>query len=56
MLEGYKMNESEFLIYHYSANNQEWQDITKRVIWLTRDINAWCVRFIGSDKYYHISF
>ena len=50
------MNESEFLIYHYSSKNEQWYDATKNVVWFSDDNNAWRVKFKSSDDFYHVSY
>ena len=50
------MNESEFLIYHYSSKNEQWYDATKNVVWFSEDNNAWSVKFKSSDDFYHVSY
>jgi len=50
------MNESEYLIYHYSSKNEEWYDATKNVVWFGEDNHAWSVKFKSSDEFYHVSF
>ena len=50
------MNESEFLIYHYSSKNEQWYDATKNVVCFSEDNNAWSVKFKSSDNFYHVSY
>ena len=50
------MNESKYLIYHYSSKSEKWYDATKNVVWFCDDGNAWKVKFLDSDEYYHVSF
>ena len=50
------MNESQYLIYHYSSKNEEWYDATKSVVWFGEDNNAWIVKFKNSDNFWHISY
>ena len=50
------MNESEFLIYHYSSKNEQWYDATKNVACFSEDNNAWSVKFKSSDDFYHVSY
>ena len=50
------MNESEFLIYHYSSKNEQWYDATKNVVCFSEDNNAWSVKFKSSDDFYHVSY
>ena len=50
------MNESEYLIYHYSSKNEEWYDATNNVVWFGEDIKAWKVKFKNYDNYYHVSY
>ena len=50
------MNESEYLIYHYSTKNEEWYDATKNVAWSEVDNNSWNVKFNSSNEFYHVSF
>ena len=50
------MNESEYLIYHYSSKNEEWYDATKNVVWFNEDYNAWRVKFKNSDEFRYVSY
>ena len=50
------MNESEYLIYHYSSKNEEWYDATDNVVWFDEDDNAWRVKFKNSNEFYYVSY
>lgn len=50
------MNEFQILIWHYSSKNEKWYDATDNVVWYKDDGNSWKVRFVGKDKYFHVSF
>ena len=50
------MDESKYLIYHYSQKDEKWHDATKQVDYFKLNKNSWYVKFSGNDNYYHISF
>ena len=50
------MNESEYLIYHYSSKNKKWYDATNSIAWFSKKNNAWQVKFKSSDKFYYVSY